>query len=463
VQKNGLIVIFCTVAAVSGQTVLLSPKSVVEYAIHNNVGIQSLKYTVESNRLAVDNAFAGFLPGVKGKGLYYRLDKVPTFSFGGGGSLVLPDSTHPNYQQEKVVIPIVYEVLGELMPSSGTISAAPLDNWDLGVSINQPIFMGGSILNGYRAAVQTWKSSDYSADRNVQSVREAALQMFWTYVGLGEKIRVTRDNISWTENMVADQTMLVHEGAILESDIFKMKTQLDLARLGEKQQQNAILGVEDQIKIFCRISRNSAFIVDSNSLLVLGNEGTAPAPDTEKILNQRADIKALKAQIEAVQFEKKAQLGRYLPGLTGSYSYDYKNNDLTRQNTLIGGWTLSAALDWTLWDWGSIYRSSQQTEIALAQLKLALESKKDSVYADLASVCRTITEKTEAQKLALESVDYAQQVLVKTELQYKEGQITSTDLLSARKDLTEARQELVNARIEKALAIEQYRLVAGEE
>jgi outer membrane protein TolC len=254
---------------------------------------------------------------------------------------------------------------------------------------------------------------------------------------------------------------MAQEGLMLESDVLKMKTQLGLLKLNEKRMQNAAISLDEQIHLFCKMSANSFLVVDSNSLLVLGSDVFIPTPDVEKIISNRKDVCVILMQVDALQTVRKAQIGAYLPNLLGMFSYDISNSPL-KVDSAVAGWTLGAALDWTIFDWGAGYREIQKTDCRIAQLKLALESKKDSIKTELSAACRAMQETIDAQQIALESVDNAQQVLNIAEMKYKEGLTTSTELLDGSKDLAQAKQELTRARIDRALSLEQYKLAAGE-
>jgi outer membrane protein len=411
---------------ICSQTVLLSPQSMVDYAVKNNAQVQSLRYNTQIEEYSRREATASFFPAFKVRASGTRLDKTPQIT--------------------------MYGVTQDM----GT-----QDNWDIGLSITQPIFVGGKLLNAYRASDYNYRGSVLMEQRVDQIIKVAALQLFWSYVGIGESIKVMNENIAWLDKMAANQTMLTHEGLMLESDLLKMKSQLALLKLNEKRMENAAISLDEQIHLFCKISSNSSLVVDSTSLLVLGKDVYALTPDVEKIINNRKDVCVLLMQLNALQAFRKAQVGAYLPSLVGIFNYDIKNSAL-KADSAVPGWSLTAALDWTIFDWGAAYRQIQKTDCRIAQLKLAVESKKDSIKTELSAATRTILENIEAQQLALESVDNAQQVLTIAEMKYKEGLITSTDLLSASKDLALAKQELTKARIDRALALEQYKLAAGE-
>jgi len=433
--------------------VVLFPYTVAEFGLKNNTAVQSLHYSVNSAEYSRKSALAGFLPTVKGKASYIHLNEAPTIDMSFGSATGEQPSDPATLQ--------LLQMLQSFFPS-GPITAGPQDMWDIGLSVTQPLFTGGKVYNGYMAAKYSHAGMAHTWERTREEIGLAGVRLFWNYVSTIEALRSLDGSLSWLEKLATDQTALFDAGMIIEDDLYRIRTQVSLMRLNRQRTADGIESLGRAILLFCSLPLETELVVDSSSYLALDTEVQVPQPDFDLIINNRADIRAVECQIEALKSLKKVQLGAYSPNLFAAYNYDFKNSDVEKVHELTGEWNVGVFLDWTLFDWGKGWRDVQKTGASIAQLMLSLDTKKREMETQILDICRRIAQAAHAQELAREGAVNARRTLQRAELRYTEGAITGTELLSARSELTGAELELIKARIDKVLALEEYNTIAGD-
>jgi len=414
-----------------GQEVVLTPEKVVEFAQKNNTAILDAKYEVEEQKHARAAAAAAFKSTLAIRSSYTHLDEQPTLS------VDLPFQDEP-------------------------IEVGPQDMWSIGYVVKQPIFAGGRLILNHRAARLQHESARLVLDRTAEEVRFRALQLFWAYVEAQQRIKTAEKTVIWLERLVGDLAGLVNGGLVVEDEWLRMRTRLALSKLAVVRAGNAARTVGEQLLLFCNLPLHNIIVVDTTALHALEDNPELARPDLSEIVSNRDDIRAMELRIDALEAMRKGKALSYLPSIVGMFSQAIGNTDPQDFHAPENEWSATLSLDWHLIDWGTARYERDKMGAAIAQLRLALDASKRDIGAAIQAARRKVEMAYQAQQLALESVDNAQRALRNADARYREGLITGTDLLSYNKDVTAARVELIRARIEKVLAVEEYRAVVGE-
>ncbi len=424
----------------AAQDVALTPKNVVAFALSQNPSMLSAVYDVGAELQNVEGASARFKPSLGLRAAYTHLNEPPSMSPSSFGFPAVPGVTLPD-----------------------EVAVGPQDIWSVGYTVSQPVFTSMRTVNAYRSARLKYQSSQHALARLKQETRLNALQLYWSYVAALQGLKPLEESVAWLEQLSRDLQALVQAGVVVEDEKLRTQTQLALAKLALVRARDNLADAGERVLLFCNLPLRTRIVIDS---LVLGalERDTLP-PDTEVAADvaQREDIRALQLQVEALQAVRRVQAAAHLPSLMAMFAQDFRNQDPHEPAyALENTWSVSAALEWKLLDWGAARSERNKTDTTLAKLRLALDARKRQAESEVLSARRRVAQSFEAQRLALESVDNAQRALRNADARYREGLATGTDLLNYRRELTMAQQELIAARIRKVLAFEEYRTALGE-
>jgi len=449
-----LIIIFSSNWLSLAQTITLSPESIAEFAYHNNTAIQLQRYDLDTMELHTKKKMAAFLPHFSIHA--NRTASSKSYRFHPAGPVIDTSLMNNDTTIEKIIYN--YDAIHNTSPKT----FIPQQRNSIGISFTQSLMTNGVALNEFRSSSYEQLAQKRTFHRSLEVIRFKALQYFWHYIAAFEEIKMKRDNLNWLDKNLQELEALYEAGQIIENDLFTMKTRKNLAELSLLRSENIIRSLEDEILQFCNLPLESDIVIDSMSYRILDKHIPVPHPDLQELLYNRNDLLALEFQKQSLEYDKKAAIGRYLPNSSLVCMYESNNLDPYYNWDMSTEFTIGLTLDWSIFDWGERLRDIQIAEKKLAKHDLLLIDEKRRIKARIRALIRNIREHIQAQTLAQETVRNVTRVFNHAELKYREGLITSAELLDIRTLLTTAEQELLQVKIQKILAYEEYRTEYGE-
>jgi outer membrane protein len=448
-----LIGVFMAGRVCAGDVVKLSPEKVVELAKTQSVAVKASQYNVKAMENAVKSAATGFLPTLSTSASVMHIYDKPLMELGSGGGFAFS-----NLPAELDVGDIaLLQYLGSAF--SNMKIETPNNIYNVGLNIAEPIFTGGKILNGYRAAKFGLEAQKYTYGRTVTEIGLSAQKIFWAYVGVLKGREAVQETRQWFETLLKDQQKMYDNGLIIELDILNSKIQLDNFKLTEDKINNSIRSLADQLLLFIGLSIGSTIDADT-TMLVMTNPGTmnASIDSLDQWLGKREDLLAMTSQIKVLRALKGLQLGSYWPTVAAFGSYGATNQYSTRDDVLKPSSSIGVQLSWTLFDWGKVWRDAQKVQCQMQAAQLQADNMRDMVRLKYFELSRKIDESTKACDIAREDLATAQKALTIAKLKYDAQAITNTDLLNARNQLTGKMVAYTQARINVILATEEFRV-----
>jgi len=448
--------IFCG-APFAADGVLLSSQKVVELARSQSVPVKASELGVRAQRKAAQGAFTSFLPVLSATaGVTHFIEKATMdFGTGGGGDL----SAMKAFPGTSSVDSVLIDLLGAFFGGIENSFSGPSNIYNAGLTVAQPIFAGGRIFNGYRAARNAARAQEATHERTIADIGFTAQQLYWNYVSLLKSLESIRETRAWFENLSETQQKLYQGGVIIELDLLNTKIQLDNFKVTEIKMQDALANFGDQMLLFLGLPTGSAIQVDSSDISrPLDSFSMPSAGDIEKRVVAREDLKALEYQLDALRAVKRIQGAAYLPMVAGyatsSYTNQYSSDegDLKR-NTIIG-----LSLNWTLFDWGKALRDAQKTGLQEETLELACKNLREQVRLKMIALARAVDQSRKTLAIAQEDMAIAKKALDVAKLKYDAQAITNTELLNSRNLLTGKTVACTQARINALLALEEYKI-----
>jgi|WetSurMetagenome_2_1015567.scaffolds.fasta_scaffold00328_12 outer membrane protein len=430
--------------------VKLSPEKVVELAKTQSVVVKASEYGVKAQENAVKSVATGFFPSVSASGSAMHYFNKPEMALGGGGA---PDTSNP-----------VIKALSEYF-STFQIET-PSNLYNIGINVNQPIFLGGKLLNGYRSAKFGLEAQKYNHKRVVEETGLSALKMYWGYVGAVKSLESIRETRRWFETLIADQRKMFDNGLIIELDVLNSKIQLDNIKLTEVKLENSIKTISEQMLLFLGLPQGA--VVEADTSLLAGTGPVArPADSVDGVIEKRDDLAAMKSQVKALRALKGGQLASYWPTVAAFASYGTTNQSSVSENDMQLNSMIGVQLSWTLLDWGKAWRDAQQTQCRLQAAQLQADNLREQIRLKYHELARKVDEATQSCAIAEEDLETARKALAIAKLKYDAQAITNTELLNARNQLTGKMVAYAQARINLILAAEEFKVaplsVAGSQ
>lgn len=330
------------------------------------------------------------------------------------------------------------------------------------LSVSQPLFAGGRIVNGNRLAALGVEAAELQESLQEQKTALEVEKKYWQVVSLQEKALTLGKAMEMLDTLSKDVNSLRQNGILTDSEVLQLKLKqgelrkdmLKLragTRLAKMDLFNTI-GLE--YRVLCSSSEEAPFI-DDLTLDALPENLESPAvyyvPDEQKAA-ATDEAKLLDLQVKAKKLEKKMTLGEALPtvGLGASAGYGRYIGDGSANAMVF------AVVKVPITDWGKASMKMRRQE---TQVRKAGNEKE---FLDKQLILRSRQLWTELEvaweqiKLSEENVFYAGEELRRCESSFEAGLSTLSQLLEAQMVLRQAEDGLTDDRIAYKTALAEY-------
>jgi outer membrane protein len=276
--------------------------------------------------------------------------------------------------------------------------------------------------------------------------QDLQLDVALAYLGVYERranLKVADAAFETLEKVYRDGESRFQVGLIGKNELLKFRVDYDNADITQKA---AGAGLKKSVQ---RLS----FQVGSDinlSALDFGDFVTLPAPIDQNIYNQkmldeRSEIKALEAAVEATASQEKAALSGYYPHLDAVGSYSNYEGDYLIGNSSVSEDVLRAqlVLSMNLFQGFTTEAAVGKAKLETRSLRYDLAELKNSLVTDLDNLFIDFEVSLENVDVANRSIEQAEENLRITQLKYDEGLQRETDLLDAITSLSRAQYNYV--------------------
>ena len=433
-MKRYLIFAVLTVLTITASAETLTLNKAVEIAQLRSETIAIAGEKVFAARQDALTAKSGFYPRISAQGSYTRLNETP--------SMTMPGP----------------------MGTSTTIEMGTADNYKFTISAQQPLFMGGAIFNGYKAASSMAQAQEkqLSAEKNnlFLDVAEA-----WYGVIKADAFRKTamEARLQMEEHLNTLERMY-SAGILSHNDLLKAKVQLSDIRMMEIQAENA--------GTLSRLSLNMAMGVSMDTVYEFPAENNFPdthksLPDLDLVIRNairdRQDLSALKNMTDAAVYGLKIAKSSMAPSIVSIFNYDWNNTDSSFPPELDSSWSLTISGTLDLFTAGERLHKIHKAESDLNQAEIGLSQARKGVEFAVRAQYATIRERQKAVEIAEKKLEQAEEGYKVASAEFKHGVVTSTDVLDASTALVSAKTDYVSSLSDLQIAYFKFEVVSGQE
>jgi outer membrane protein TolC len=390
----------------------LSLEEALRRGLAHNMGAVGLKQTVRQNGAQVTAARAALLPNLNGS-LSETVEQIDLATFGLHFSV-------PGYSIPNVVGPFSY--------------------YSLQASLSQTVANLTS-LNNYRAARATARASQFSLDDARDLVTLAVGGAYLQALAAQARLEAAQVQLD-TANAVFHQSTEQHAEGVL-------------GRLNVDQNQVRSLTQEQQLITL----RNDLAKQKINLARLIGlapNAGYqltdrfpfAPAPvlsvedAVAQAEQQRSDLKAAQAQVEAAAKAFAAARAERLPSAAISADYQLIGTTPTQPH---GAFSVVGTVNVPLWQGGRLGSDIAQAQAVLAQRQAELEDTRGQIEADVRQVYLDLEAAAGQVEVARKNLQVAQETLEMTRARMEAGVINTLEVLQAQQTVSGAQLDLIDS------------------
>lgn len=331
------------------------------------------------------------------------------------------------------------------------------------VSVMQPLFAGGRIVNGNRLAALGLEAAGLQKNVIERNTSEDVERAYWQIISLEEKMKTLDQMTSLVDTLYRDVNAAWSAGLATMNDLLQVRLKKNELRTGKIQLRNGIrvskMNLCNSIGVrynpYSSVRNDSIPYIDdiilTDRLEVEGSPDMYYQPE-EEVAARQDESRLLEISVRSKQLEKKMVMGEALPkvGIGASYGYSEMVTD-GRMNGAV-----YAMVQIPLSDWGKTARKMQRYDY---QLQKAMNEKE---YLDAQLVLQVrklwidLESAWEQLLVAEESVSVAKVDVADLTAYYKAGMSPLSELLQAQTRLQEAENDYIDQSINYVTALRSY-------
>jgi outer membrane protein TolC len=189
------------------------------------------------------------------------------------------------------------------------------------------------------------------------------------------------------------------------------------------------------------------------ALAVKNDEDVLSPGDVAEAYDRRQDLRQLETGIKIAGQQKKVALSSMLPNvaLVGAYSFSNPNLFNGFSKRFAGAFSVGAVVSIPLWHWGGNYYKYKAAESNETIMKLRLEDARTLVDLQINQATYKARESLKTYHSTQSNLECADENLRCATVGFKEGVITTDDVLAAQTAWLKANSENIDAMIEVQL------------
>jgi len=314
----------------------------------------------------------------------------------------------------------------------------------------QPVFMGGKIRELYHMAGYSENLALAQQENKVTELLLEVDEAYWRVVSIENKVNLAKEYRNLIAQLDTNVSAMIEEGVATKSEGLKIKVKLNEADITLTKAEDGLNLSKMALNQLCGIPLDETYKLGDQELEK--ETVTQLIPVDQAILN-RPEIKALTQVENMAKSNEKIMLSRFMPniGLTGNYLISNPNSFDGFKNEFGGMFTVGIVANVPLFHFGDKFHTlnaaKSQHRIATIQLEETKEKMQLQIRQNTYKVSESLKKKISTQH----NIDQAEENLRYATEGFKEGVITSTDLLGAQTAWLSAKSENIDANIDAKL------------
>lgn len=433
---------FAICAPAAGQEVRLTLEQCREMALQNNSSAVGAALDLKAAEYQKQEAFAEYFPRVSAMGFgFWALDPLLEI----GVKDIFGNNDFSNNLQGLIES---YAPMYGVSPYYSTLSRGYL----AGVSVMQPLFAGGRIVNGNRLASLGVEAASLQQAVQKRSTSDEIEGYWWQVISLQEKQELLSGSKEFVDTLYRDVNAAYSAGLVTEDELLQVKLARNELLTNEVQlnsglrlaKMNLLNSIGQNYTVISANADEQRPYIDS---IVLVNEEALPGSpdnyyvDEESIAASMEETRLLELQVEAAELQKKMALGEALPQVAVGATYGYY--DFTGKGDFNG--LAFATVQIPISDWGKTSAEMKRLQTQVDKAAAQRDYLQSQIILGVRQSWVELNSAWDQYQLALDSEAAAKASFGRVERNYEAGMVTIADLLKSQTSLRQASDERAEA------------------
>lgn len=433
-------------------------------ALRNNKLIKMAQENLAGASSLKDAARAAWFPGIDFTGGYIYNQhiinllgedaKLPTMSF---------DPTTMSYQYNLVKgpdgKPVMNPETGSPIPSEIAVIPKEAMSYDVhnvfagAFTLTQPVYMGGQIRALNKIAGFGEKIAEASSHNVAQEIVYAVDEAYWQVISLKEKKLLAESFVKLTDSLCNNVKIMLEEGVATKSDLLSVEVRVNEANIALVKVSNGLVLSRMALAQICGLPPETLLTLRDEELNYTDLRQPEEA-NLGEVYARRQDLEIVRQSINLLKSREELSLSELLPkiAVVGAYSFSNPNLIDGFKKRFGGGFSVGAMVQIPIWHWGGDYKKYKAAKSNTAAQRLFLEDLEEKVQLQVSQAQFSLDEAEKTYRMASLNLEKANENLRQAELGFKEGMLTTSDVLMAQTAWLAANSEKIDSEIGVRLA-----------
>ena len=325
--------------------------------------------------------------------------------------------------------------------------------WVGNVSLVQPVFMGGKIVNYNQITKFAKQLAESMNNLQLQDLIYKTDETYWQVISLVNKKKLADAYVDLLRNMDSDVTAMIYEGVATEADGLSVKVKLNEAEMAQTKVENGLALTRMLLAQICGLSLEEDLSLADEKLDNFPVETTQASADLNEAFMNRNELRSLDLATKIYKRKERIALAEMLPNVALAANYFVTNPNVFNgfKNDFAGMFNVGVMVKVPLSGWweGTYRRNSAKAETRIKTLEWQDAREKIELQ-----VNQSVYKVNEAGKKLIASsrnMENAEENLRRANFGFEEGVIPALNLMEAQTAWVSARSSLIDAQIEVKL------------
>lgn len=325
--------------------------------------------------------------------------------------------------------------------------------WVGNVSLVQPVFMGGKIVNYNQITKFAKQLAESMNNLQLQDLIYKTDETYWQVISLVNKKKLADAYVDLLRKMDSDVTAMIYEGVATEADGLSVKVKLNEAEMAQTKVENGLALTRMLLAQICGLSLEEDLSLADEKLDNFPVETTQASADLNEAFMNRNELRSLDLATKIYKRKERIALAEMLPNVALAANYFVTNPNVFNgfKNGFAGMFNVGVMVKVPLSGWweGTYRRNSAKAETRIKTLEWQDAREKIELQ-----VNQSVYKVNEAGKKLIASsrnMENAEENLRRANFGFEEGVIPALNLMEAQTAWVSARSSLIDAQIEVKL------------
>ena len=483
--------LLCCMLSANAQSVL-NLDSCRNLALRNNkqLNISKLKKEVATNTRKA--AHTKYLPKVSANGMYQftsreisilnnedkntlsNLGTTTSGQIGNSASNVIGQLT-----QQGVISGEQAQLFGKILNQAGSTIGSSLNQigqhirdafdtdtrnlFTADILITQPIFMGGAITAANRMA----KLSEQLADNSIENSRQSTIyetdKAYCLVVSLKQKQRLADSYLDLVKKLHSDVEKMVNDGIATKADGLKVAVKVNEAEMAKQKVDDGLTLAKMLLCQICGIDINGDITLADEDNEDIAATTAVSDINKEEAFENRTELKMLQNTIDISKENTKLVRAAYLPKVAAMGGYMMSNPCLYNgfERKFSGMFHVGVVVQVPVWSWFEGRYKMNATKAATNIAQMELNDAQEKIELQINQTSFQTREARKRLSMAEKNIESAKENLRCANIGFKEGIMSTTDVMTAQTAWLEAQSRKIDAEIDVALSNTNMKKVMG--